>query len=268
MRRTMATAGRTVLFSSLTVAAALASLLVFPQRFLYSMGLGGALVALFAAPIALIVLPAVLALLGERVNALAPRFLQRPRRARRAARQRGLLVPALALRHAPPGPDRDRQRRLPDRARAPVPRRSSSPRSTPRCCRSRRQRPPGRRHAARRVPALPRHADPARGRRRRPPQARRRSPLRSPRARRRRGQSAAARSRGGALRDRRRSPTDPPLSDPSQDLVERLRDLPAGGAAASPAPPPTSSTSRHSLVDHLPIALGDRRRRRPSSSSS
>ena len=50
MRRTMATAGRTVLFSSLTVAAALSSLLVFPQRFLYSMGIGGALVALLAAP--------------------------------------------------------------------------------------------------------------------------------------------------------------------------------------------------------------------------
>src|SRR5205814_5075003 len=43
LRRTVATAGRTVLFSSLTVAAALASLLVFPQRFLYSMGLGGSL---------------------------------------------------------------------------------------------------------------------------------------------------------------------------------------------------------------------------------
>ncbi|HMC49023.1 MAG TPA: MMPL family transporter, partial [Solirubrobacterales bacterium] len=48
MRRVLATAGRTVFFSSLTVAAALASLLVFPQRFLYSMGLGGALVTLFA----------------------------------------------------------------------------------------------------------------------------------------------------------------------------------------------------------------------------
>jgi RND superfamily putative drug exporter len=77
MRRTMATAGRTVLFSSLTVAGALASLLVFPQRFLYSMGIGGSLVALIAAAIALIVLPAVLALLGERVNSLAPAFLQR-----------------------------------------------------------------------------------------------------------------------------------------------------------------------------------------------
>ena len=77
IRRTMATAGRTVLFSSLTVAAALASLLVFPQRFLYSMGLGGSLVALLAAAVALLVLPALLALLGERVNALSPPFLRR-----------------------------------------------------------------------------------------------------------------------------------------------------------------------------------------------
>jgi RND superfamily putative drug exporter len=77
MRRVLATSGRTVFFSSLTVAAALASLLVFPQRFLYSMGLGGSLVALFAALIALTVLPAVLTLLGTRVNALSPRFLQR-----------------------------------------------------------------------------------------------------------------------------------------------------------------------------------------------
>ncbi len=77
MRRTMNTAGRTVLFSSITVAVALASLMVFPQRFLYSMGLGGMLVALLAAFIALTVLPAVLALLGHRVNAWAPAFLQR-----------------------------------------------------------------------------------------------------------------------------------------------------------------------------------------------
>jgi len=77
MRRVMATAGRTVFFSSLTVSAALASLLVFPQRFLYSMGLGGALVAIFAALISLTVLPAVLTLLGTRVNSLAPPFLKR-----------------------------------------------------------------------------------------------------------------------------------------------------------------------------------------------
>src|SRR4051812_40367485 len=77
LRATMRTAGRTVLFSSLTVAAALASLIVFPQRFLYSMGIGGSLVALFAAGVALVILPAVLSILGPRVNALAPRFLQR-----------------------------------------------------------------------------------------------------------------------------------------------------------------------------------------------
>ncbi len=75
--RTLQTAGRTVLFSSITVAAALASLIVFPQRFLYSMGIGGSLVALFAALISLTVLPAILAVLGERVNSLAPKFLQR-----------------------------------------------------------------------------------------------------------------------------------------------------------------------------------------------
>jgi len=84
MRRTLATAGRTVLFSSLTVAGALAALLVFPQRFLYSMGLGGFFVALIAAAIALIVLPAILTLLGHRVNALTPAFLAR--RAERDAR--------------------------------------------------------------------------------------------------------------------------------------------------------------------------------------
>jgi uncharacterized membrane protein YdfJ with MMPL/SSD domain len=77
MRRTLATAGRTVLFSSLTVAGALASLLVFPQRFLYSMGIGGFFVALIAAAIALVVLPAVLTLLGRRVNSLTPAFLAR-----------------------------------------------------------------------------------------------------------------------------------------------------------------------------------------------
>lgn len=77
LRRTMATAGRTVAYSSVTVAGALAALAVFPQRFLYSMGIGGALVAIAAAVISLTVLPAILALLGERVNSLSPRFLRR-----------------------------------------------------------------------------------------------------------------------------------------------------------------------------------------------
>jgi uncharacterized membrane protein YdfJ with MMPL/SSD domain len=77
LRRTFATSGRTILFSALTVAAALASLTIFPQNFLFSMGLAGALVALAAAMLALTVLPAMLALLGARVNALAPSWLQR-----------------------------------------------------------------------------------------------------------------------------------------------------------------------------------------------
>jgi RND superfamily putative drug exporter len=73
LHRTMQTAGRTVFFSSLTVAAALSSLVVFPLRFLFSMGIGGLLVPLMAASVALLVLPAVLRLLGHRVNALALR---------------------------------------------------------------------------------------------------------------------------------------------------------------------------------------------------
>ena len=77
IRRTLQTAGRTVLFGSLTVAGALASLLVFPLRFLYSMGVGGSLVTLSAGAVSLIVLPAVLVALGPRINALAPARLQR-----------------------------------------------------------------------------------------------------------------------------------------------------------------------------------------------
>jgi uncharacterized membrane protein YdfJ with MMPL/SSD domain len=75
--RTLQTAGRTVLYSSLTVAGALASMLVFPIRFLYSMGIGGGIVALSAGAVSLLVLPAVLVALGPRINALSPKRLQR-----------------------------------------------------------------------------------------------------------------------------------------------------------------------------------------------
>jgi len=71
LRRTLATAGRTVAYSAVTVAVALVALLLFPQPFLYSMGIGGILVALFSAATALIVLPAILAALGPRVDALS-----------------------------------------------------------------------------------------------------------------------------------------------------------------------------------------------------
>ncbi|GAA3528680.1 MMPL family transporter [Nocardioides daeguensis] len=75
--RTMATAGRTVAFSALTVAAAMSSLLVFPQTFLKSIGYGGIAAVLVAMVAALTVLPAVLALLGTRIDALRIPFLQR-----------------------------------------------------------------------------------------------------------------------------------------------------------------------------------------------
>ena len=73
IRQTLGTAGRTVFFSSLTIAAAMASLLVFPLKFLYSMGAAGVLVAVLAASVSLLVLPSMLVLLGPRINSLALR---------------------------------------------------------------------------------------------------------------------------------------------------------------------------------------------------
>ena len=66
---TMATAGRTVLFSGLIVAASLASLLIFKQSFLRSMGYGGVAAVLAAMLAALTLLPALLAVLGPRIEA-------------------------------------------------------------------------------------------------------------------------------------------------------------------------------------------------------
>jgi uncharacterized membrane protein YdfJ with MMPL/SSD domain len=83
IERTLQTVGRTVLFSCLTVAAAMTSLLVFPLRFLYSMGIGGAIVTLCDGAVALLLLPALLIALGPRINALSPAWLRR--RAARSA---------------------------------------------------------------------------------------------------------------------------------------------------------------------------------------
>src|SRR6266851_6098787 len=74
---TMRTAGRTVFFSALTVAAAAASLTVFNLNFLWSMGVAGVIVALMAGTITLTVLPSVMRLLGPRVNMLAPKRWQK-----------------------------------------------------------------------------------------------------------------------------------------------------------------------------------------------
>jgi RND superfamily putative drug exporter len=68
--RTMATAGRTVLVSGVIIALAMSSLLIFPMAFLRSMALGGVAAVLIAMIASLTVLPALLAVLGPRINAL------------------------------------------------------------------------------------------------------------------------------------------------------------------------------------------------------
>ena len=68
--RTVRTAGRTVAFSALTVAASLCAMLVFPIAFLRSFAYAGVAVALLAGVFSVVVLPAILVLLGHRVNAL------------------------------------------------------------------------------------------------------------------------------------------------------------------------------------------------------
>ncbi|WP_330296469.1 MMPL family transporter [Streptomyces sp. NBC_00503] len=77
---TLRTAGRTVLFSALTVAVSLSAMLFFPMYFLRSFAYAGVAVVLLAAAAALILLPAALVLLGERVNSFDLRRLWRRRR--------------------------------------------------------------------------------------------------------------------------------------------------------------------------------------------
>jgi uncharacterized membrane protein YdfJ with MMPL/SSD domain len=77
LSRTMATAGRTVAVSGVTVAVALAGLTLVPQMFLRSMGYGGVATVLVCMLAALTVLPALLAVLGHRVNALSFRRRRR-----------------------------------------------------------------------------------------------------------------------------------------------------------------------------------------------
>jgi RND superfamily putative drug exporter len=71
--RTVATAGRTVAVSGVTVAVALTGLMLFPEVYLRSMGYGGVATVAVDVIAALTVLPALLAVLGHRVNALRVR---------------------------------------------------------------------------------------------------------------------------------------------------------------------------------------------------
>jgi RND superfamily putative drug exporter len=84
LRATLNTAGRTILFSSLTVAVAVATMVLFPVYFLRSFAYAGVSVVALAALAALVALPAGLVALGPKVNALDPSGLLRRGRARRA----------------------------------------------------------------------------------------------------------------------------------------------------------------------------------------
>lgn len=66
--KTIATAGRTVFFSGVAVMLVLASMILFPQYFLKSFAYAGISVVFFAIMASLFALPAVLALLGHRVD--------------------------------------------------------------------------------------------------------------------------------------------------------------------------------------------------------
>jgi RND superfamily putative drug exporter len=67
---TMATAGRTVLFSAVTVALSMAVMVLFPMNFLRSFAYAGVATVSFAALAAVVVTPAAIMLLGDRLNAL------------------------------------------------------------------------------------------------------------------------------------------------------------------------------------------------------
>jgi len=75
--RTMITAGRTVLFSATTVALSMAAMALFPMYFLKSFAYAGIATVAFAAAAAVVVTPAAIVLLGDRVNALDVRRLLR-----------------------------------------------------------------------------------------------------------------------------------------------------------------------------------------------
>jgi putative drug exporter of the RND superfamily len=81
--RTMVTAGRTVLFSATTVALSMVAMVLFPMYFLKSFAYAGVAVVAFAAIAAIVVTPAAIVLIGDRLDSLdvrrlARRLLRRP----------------------------------------------------------------------------------------------------------------------------------------------------------------------------------------------
>ena len=125
--RTMATAGRTVLFSATTVALSMAAMVLFPMHFLKSFAYAGVATVAFAAVAAVVVTPAAIVLLG-RPAGLAGRAPAGPAGAEPArtgapSRRAAVLVPLNEVRHAPRGSDRPGRRRAAAAPRRAVPRR-------------------------------------------------------------------------------------------------------------------------------------------------
>ena len=246
LRATVRTAGRTVLFSAFTVAAALAAMLVFKLRFLYSMGAGGVLVALSAAFVSLTLLPALLAVLGPRVNAGSLKRWQAAMHRDAAHVQAGPWYRLSRVGDAAPGADRDGDRGAADRDRAAV--------------------PAGRVHGRRRVGA-PARAVGADGRRRDPHGV----PARPDLARARRGRRGGARApgRGGvrapARGDRRRGEREPARAG-GRLLALRRRARGCGAVGLGPARGRRRARARRAL----PGAgrRRDRRVRRPAGLAS
>jgi uncharacterized membrane protein YdfJ with MMPL/SSD domain len=77
IRRTVMTSGRTIVFSAVIIVAASAGLLLFPQGFLKSITYAVMASVMLSAILSITVLPAILALLGRRVDALGVRTLLR-----------------------------------------------------------------------------------------------------------------------------------------------------------------------------------------------
>ena len=75
--RTMATAGRTVLFSAMTVALSMSAMVLFPMYFLKSFAYAGVATVAFVAAASIVMTPAAIVLLGPRLDALDVRRLVR-----------------------------------------------------------------------------------------------------------------------------------------------------------------------------------------------
>ncbi|WP_084654916.1 MMPL family transporter [Nocardia altamirensis] len=81
VRRTVMTAGRTVVFSATMIIVSLGGMLLFPQGFLKSMAYGAITTVTLAALTAITILPAMLAVLGKRVDALGLKRFRRTKSA-------------------------------------------------------------------------------------------------------------------------------------------------------------------------------------------